>query len=93
MKESICMLVASLVLAAGASAQTYPTRPIRFITVAAPGTVGDIIPRVVGQELAIRLKQPVVVEIARAAAAWSERPPARIPRRTGTTCSSPPPER
>ncbi len=62
MKDSICMLAASLALAAGASAQTYPTRPIRFITVAAPGTVGDIIPRVVGQELAIRLKQPVVVE-------------------------------
>jgi len=43
LKDSICMLAASLVLAAGASAQTYPTRPIRFITVAAPGTVGDII--------------------------------------------------
>jgi len=53
---------ALMLLAAGASAQTYPTRAIRFITVAAPGTVGDIIPRVVGQELAVRLKQPVVVE-------------------------------
>lgn len=53
---------ALVLLAAGASAQTYPTRPIRFITVAAPGTVGDIIPRVVSTELAVRLKQPVVVE-------------------------------
>ena len=53
---------ALMLLAAGASAQTYPARAIRFITVAAPGTVGDIIPRVVGQELAVRLKQPVVVE-------------------------------
>ena len=35
---------ALMLLAAGASAQTYPTRAIRFITVAAPGTVGDIIP-------------------------------------------------
>ncbi len=61
-KESICMTTAFLLLAGGAGAQTYPTRPIRFITVSAPGTVGDIIPRVVGQELAARLKQPVVVE-------------------------------
>ncbi len=64
MKESICMLAATafVLLAAGASAQTYPSRPIRFITIAAPGTVGDIIARVVGQELAARLKQPMVVE-------------------------------
>ncbi len=62
MKKSICMLAAAVLLAAEASAQTYPTRPIRFITIAAPGTVGDIIARVVGQELAARLRQPVVVE-------------------------------
>jgi len=64
MKESICMLAATafVLLAAGASAQTYPSRPIRFITIAAPGTVGDIIARVVGQELAGRLHQPLVVE-------------------------------
>ncbi len=62
MKKSICTTTAFLLLAGGAGAQTYPARPIRFITVSAPGTVGDIIPRVVGQELAARLKQPVVVE-------------------------------
>jgi len=62
MKESICMLAAAVLLAADASAQTYPARPIRFITIAAPGTVGDIIARVVGQELAARLQQPLVVE-------------------------------
>ena len=61
-KESICMTTAFLLLAGEAGAQTYPARPIRFITVSAPGTVGDIIPRVVGSELAARLKQPVVVE-------------------------------
>ena len=51
-----------VLLAAAANAQTYPARPIRFITVAAPGTVGDIISRVVSQELAARMGQPVVVE-------------------------------
>ena len=49
-------------LAHAATAQTYPTRAIRFITVAAPGTVGDIIPRVLSQELAKRVGQPVFVE-------------------------------
>jgi len=61
-KESLCVTTAFLLLAGGASAQTYPTRPIRFITIAAPGTVGDIIARVVGQELAARMQQPLVVE-------------------------------
>src|SRR5258708_18854125 len=60
--KTICILAATALLAGGASAQTYPARPIRFITVAAPGTVGDIIPRVVSSELAVRLRQPVVVE-------------------------------
>jgi len=61
-KKSIVALVAALLLAGGALAQTYPQRPIRFITVSAPGTVGDIIPRVVSAELAARMGQPVVVE-------------------------------
>ena len=56
------MLVLTLPVAGPAGAQNYPTRPIRFITVSAPGTVGDIIPRVISQELAPRLGQPVVVE-------------------------------
>lgn len=64
MKEFFCAIVATtfVLLAAGAEAQTYPTRPIHFITVSAPGTVGDIIPRVLGQELSLRMGQPVVVE-------------------------------
>jgi len=59
---AITGLALALLVAAAASAQSYPTRAIRFITVAAPGTVGDIIPRVLAQELATRLGQPVVVE-------------------------------
>lgn len=52
----------SLGIASAAIAQKYPVKPIRFITVSAPGTMGDIIPRVIGQELALSLGQPVVVE-------------------------------
>lgn len=45
-----------------ASAQNWPNRPIRYITVSAPGSAGDIIPRVVAAELAPRLGQPVTIE-------------------------------
>jgi len=62
----ILKVVFGMVLAYGmadaATAQSYPTRPLRFITVSAPGSVGDIIPRVLAQELDKRLGQPVVVE-------------------------------
>jgi tripartite-type tricarboxylate transporter receptor subunit TctC len=51
-----------------ASAQIYPARLMRFITVAALGTVGDIIAGVVSQELAARLKQPVVWRTVQAGA-------------------------
>ena len=58
----IVLAIAAALAMSAAGAQTYPQRAIRFITVAAPGTVGDIIPRVVSQELAARMGQPVVVE-------------------------------
>jgi hypothetical protein len=68
-------LTVTLAMAGAASAQIYPARAIRFITVAAPGTVGDIIPRVVSQELAPRLGQPVVVENRPGGSGLSARPP------------------
>ena len=45
-----------------ASAQDYPSRPIRVITSVGPGGTGDIFIRVLGQELQRRLGQPLVVE-------------------------------
>jgi tripartite-type tricarboxylate transporter receptor subunit TctC len=45
-----------------ASAQTYPTRPVRIIVSAPPGGVTDIIARLIGQRLAERLGQPFIVE-------------------------------
>ena len=59
---AMAVIILALSISAEANAQTYPTKPIRFITVAAPGTVGDIIPRVLSPELASRLGQPVFVE-------------------------------
>src|SRR5437016_4739398 len=49
-------------LASTALAQSYPTRPIRFILPFPPGGATDVIARTVGQPLAARLGQPVVVE-------------------------------
>jgi tripartite-type tricarboxylate transporter receptor subunit TctC len=49
-------------LATAAFAQSYPTRPIRLLVSFPPGGAADIVARMVGQPLAARLGQPVVVE-------------------------------
>jgi tripartite-type tricarboxylate transporter receptor subunit TctC len=45
-----------------ANAENYPTRPIRFLQGFAPGGNADVISRVLGEELAKALGQPVVPE-------------------------------
>src|SRR6516164_1818168 len=44
------------------SAQTYPTRPVRFISPFPAGGPSDILARLYGQKLSQRWNQPVVVE-------------------------------
>jgi tripartite-type tricarboxylate transporter receptor subunit TctC len=45
-----------------ASAQTYPSRPVRFIVGYTPGGAADIIARIIGQWLSARLGQAVIIE-------------------------------
>jgi tripartite-type tricarboxylate transporter receptor subunit TctC len=60
-----CILLAVLLLTAGATAagaQTYPNRPIRLVIPYPPGGAVDLIARLYGQALTLRLGQPVVIE-------------------------------
>ena len=54
--------VASRALVRHAAAQTYPAKPIRWIVGFAPGGSTDILARLMGQWLAERLGQPVLIE-------------------------------
>ena len=52
----------TVLVAQVASAQTYPTRPLRWIVPYPPGGATDLIARLMGQWLTERLGQPVIIE-------------------------------
>jgi tripartite-type tricarboxylate transporter receptor subunit TctC len=60
LRLTVVVLVAAF--ASGAFAQGYPNRPIRMLVGYPPGGATDIIARLVGQGLSVRLGQPVVIE-------------------------------
>ncbi len=43
-------------------AQTWPTKPLRAIVPIAPGTITDVLPRIVFEQLASQLGQSIIVE-------------------------------
>ncbi|HEY2134450.1 MAG TPA: tripartite tricarboxylate transporter substrate binding protein [Xanthobacteraceae bacterium] len=49
-------------LASGASAQSYPDRPIKIIVPLPPGATADTLPRIIGAKLTARWGQPVLIE-------------------------------
>lgn len=55
-------LAASAVYAGTATAQDYPTKPIRFIVPTAAGGASDIVARTIAEKIQVSLGQPVVVE-------------------------------
>src|SRR5580693_78120 len=60
--DVVLLATALLLGAVPASAQTYPTRPIKLLVAYPPGGASDLIARLVADALARRLGQPVVVE-------------------------------
>src|ERR687884_1356443 len=60
MKTSLALLACAL--AALAHAQSYPSKPIRFIVPYAAGGTSDILARQIGPKLSETWAQPVVVE-------------------------------
>src|SRR6476661_8163953 len=63
MQTLIATLIAGILLLAQAAihAQSYPTKPIRFVISFGPGSASDALARIAGQELFGSLGQPVVV--------------------------------
>src|SRR5688572_3470774 len=64
MKNALRSLVAftSIVLCAGALAQSYPAKPIRILVPFPPGGTSDILTRLIGPKLTEKWGQSVVVE-------------------------------
>jgi tripartite-type tricarboxylate transporter receptor subunit TctC len=62
MTRYLAMALVALAWAGSASAQTYPTQPIKLIVPFAPGGGADILARVLGDPLSKRLGVPIVIE-------------------------------
>jgi len=62
-RRALCATALGLALAPGlALAQSYPAKPVRFVTNFPPGGPADILARTVAEALQTSLKQPFVVE-------------------------------
>ena len=61
-KAALFALALALAFPALAAAQNYPSKPIRIVVPLPPGSNGDLMPRILGQHLSVKLGQPVVIE-------------------------------
>ena len=61
---SAAVLLAGLIMGSpGAQAQNdYPNRPIKIVVPFAPGTMPDLLSRLVGEKLTVKWGQPVIIE-------------------------------
>jgi tripartite-type tricarboxylate transporter receptor subunit TctC len=62
MRSTLVAALAAGVLASPATAQDYPTKPIRVLTATSAGGTSDIFMRVLGDEVQKRWGQPLIVE-------------------------------
>lgn len=61
-RAAAALLIGAGLLAGHARAQSYPSQPVKLVVPFAPGGATDILARTIGQRLAERLGQPVVIE-------------------------------
>ena len=61
-KRLLSLCVAGLLLAQGALAQSFPSKPLKIVVPFGPGGVADLTARTVAQSLTVSLGQPVVIE-------------------------------
>ena len=54
--------IAAWLISAAAAAQSYPSKTVRFISGVTPGSASDTMARILAEELAKKLGQPVIVE-------------------------------
>lgn len=59
---AILSVVASGLVASGARAQAYPSKPIRIVVPTGAGGITDIVARIVGARLSERVGQPVMID-------------------------------
>ena len=62
MFKIVMAALACALCGAAASAQDYPSKPIKLIVSFGPGGGADIVGRILGQAMAEKLGQPVVIE-------------------------------
>ena len=62
MKRIWMILLPALGLATLARAETWPTKPLKAIVPVAAGSLVDIVPRIVFEQLALQLGQSIIVE-------------------------------
>ncbi len=55
-------LISIFIASAGAIAQTYPNKPIRFLVPLPPGSAVDVVGRTLGDVVSKQLGQPLTVE-------------------------------
>jgi tripartite-type tricarboxylate transporter receptor subunit TctC len=79
--ELLCAALLAGLLSAGASAQTYPSRPVTFVVPFAAGGLSDVPARALAAEMQERIGQSVVVEnktgasgVTGASAVWRAEP-------------------
>lgn len=59
---SSAILMLACALAVNVNAQDFPSKPVRFVTGAAPGSTGDVLARIIGDYLSGVWKQPVIID-------------------------------